>query len=390
MTFSLARPGITYNELAGLIPIRPNQLLNVLVFVQGKSNLPGAYSAPTPYTTFNDFLQDSGAATLAYEKQAVASAFAQYAPIWVIWLKTHSDLQAALDGQDYSGLTCYPYASTLAAAPRNAAYTALLPWVTRNSGEIFGEPSVTVAAGVSSYVTATPQTVTNIQADRALLTLTSPNGHWRYYAPNLPSTVTDGGGTWYMSAACMGAAVQAKRAQIEGIRQPGAGRKCGLNGISPFVPVLFTDAQIGQLTDAKINPIHRLFGVWQPYGASTQATLEAFVSAPARQIFNTIRKGAIQLAQQVQWESIDGQGELFQAAQTIYQAYMYSLWFDGALYGQTPEEAYTIICDETNNPAEDLEAAILSVSLYAIPSPFSQQVEVTTVRQAIGSLTTAT
>lgn len=388
MAFSLANPGVQFTELSGLIPVRPDQTLNILFFIQGRSDLPGDFSPVTGYNTFETFLADCGSTNTvtAYEKQAVFSASLHHDTFYVVWLKTAADLVDALANTEFSALTLYPWASGQTAVPRNAAYTLLLPWVTANSGELFTEPMATT--DTEGYVTATPSTAQTILDDLELISIESQNGHWRFYAPSLPSTFVDNDGTWYLSAAATAAAVLAARVSREGIRQPGAGRKCAISGVSPILQSPFTTAQINQLNAAKVNPIAKINGVWQPYAASTQAIQEAFVSSVARQIFNTIRKGAIQVAETLQFESIDGRGELYQAAQLAFGGLLYRLWADGALFGRTPDESYIVVCDDSNNPPEDLEAAILTVDLYAIPSPFSQQVKIVSVRKAIGSIGT--
>lgn len=386
MAFSLANPGVRYLERADLIPLRPDQELDVLFFIQGRDSLSTAHSNVITYSNYSSFLEaiDVDDTVGAYEKQAVYTAFLHHTPIRVCWLQAHADLTTALNALEYSALVVYPHASTLDLAARNAAYTLLLNWCEDNAGELFTEPLVTVDA--KGYVTATPKTVAAVLTDLAGITIESQNGHWRYYAPSLPSTFTDADGTWYLSAAAIGASVLANRVLVEGIRQPGAGRKCAITGVSPSVDTWFTDDEADTLNESKVNPITQRFGVWQPYAANTQAIQEAFVASTARQIFNTIRKGAEQLGQQLLFESIDGKGELYQAAQQVFNQFMYRLWSDGALFGKSPDTAYLVVCDDTNNPPEDLEANILNVDLYAIPSPNSQQVLITTVRKAIGSI----
>lgn len=385
MTFSFATPGITYAERAGVIPVSATQELYPTFIITGQTSLVGDYGPVTTFATYAEFIAACHADVSAYQRQAVYSAFVHYSPIRVIFIKAHANLQAALDNTtQFLSLLVYPHISTLASGARNTALTALVNWATANCSEVFSEPLVTVD-GVTGYVTATPSTVSNILTDVGNITSTSANGHLRYYAPNLPSSESDGTGRWYLSAAAVGAALTAKRVSREGIRQPGAGPKVPVQNVwSEVVP--FTDPQATQLAQANVNPIHKVNGVWIIFAAATRATEPAFRSSVARQVFNAIQRAVRIAASQLWFESIDGEGELFQEAHTLFSQTLFELWDEGALFGRTADEAYKVVCDFSNNTAITLESQVLKVDIYAIPSPFAQQVEVTSQRLSIGRL----
>lgn len=55
---------------------------------------------------------------------------------------------------------------------------------------------------------------------------------------------------------------------------------------------------------------------------------------------------------------------------TTLQAFLQNLWLDGALYGETPAEAYYVKCDETTNPKSIRDAGRMVTEIgYAINKP---------------------
>jgi hypothetical protein len=43
------------------------------------------------------------------------------------------------------------------------------------------------------------------------------------------------------------------------------------------------------------------------------------------------------------------------------------VWRSGALFGNTPEEAFYVKCDAENNPEEDRDAGVLTVDIGIAP-----------------------
>jgi Bacteriophage tail sheath protein len=48
-------------------------------------------------------------------------------------------------------------------------------------------------------------------------------------------------------------------------------------------------------------------------------------------------------------------------------SFLNNLWMQGALVGATPEQAFFILCDETNNPASSVDEGKLVVDVGIAP-----------------------
>ncbi|HQZ81604.1 MAG TPA: phage tail sheath subtilisin-like domain-containing protein [Pyrinomonadaceae bacterium] len=71
---------------------------------------------------------------------------------------------------------------------------------------------------------------------------------------------------------------------------------------------------------------------------------------------------------------VDGAGRLFRDLRTSGENFLRSLWRDGGLYGKTEGEAFLVVADETNNPAEELELGRVHVQLGVKLSPTAEQI----------------
>jgi phage tail sheath protein FI len=50
------------------------------------------------------------------------------------------------------------------------------------------------------------------------------------------------------------------------------------------------------------------------------------------------------------------------------RAFLTRVWRDGALFGATPDDAFTIQIDELNNPEEDRRNGILNIWIFVRPT----------------------
>lgn len=72
--------------------------------------------------------------------------------------------------------------------------------------------------------------------------------------------------------------------------------------------------------------------------------------------------------------TVDGQGRLFRDLRASATTFLRNLWRAGALYGKTEKDAFTVICDETNNPADELEQGRVHIQLGVKLSPTAEQI----------------
>lgn len=71
---------------------------------------------------------------------------------------------------------------------------------------------------------------------------------------------------------------------------------------------------------------------------------------------------------------VDAAGRLFRDLRSSGKTFLRNLWKAGALYGKTEDEAFIVTADESNNPAEELEAGKVHVQLGVKLSPTAEMV----------------
>jgi hypothetical protein len=71
---------------------------------------------------------------------------------------------------------------------------------------------------------------------------------------------------------------------------------------------------------------------------------------------------------------VDGTGRLFRDIAATGRSFLRTHWQAGAFFGKTEAEAFTVICDESNNPAEQLEQGRVHVQWGVKISPAAEQI----------------
>lgn len=74
------------------------------------------------------------------------------------------------------------------------------------------------------------------------------------------------------------------------------------------------------------------------------------------------------------FSTIDGTGRLFRDLRRTGINFLRPFWEQGALYGRTPEEAFIVVADESNNPPEELEQQRVHVQWGVKISPTAEQI----------------
>jgi hypothetical protein len=125
-----------------------------------------------------------------------------------------------------------------------------------------------------------------------------------------------------------------------------------------------TRAEQGMLNQEGINCI-RLFGregirVW---GARTLADDPEWRYLNVRRLFNMIKESIARSTRWIVFEPNDP--TLWKSIRRDAAAFLTILWRDGALMGQTPEEAFFVKCDAETNPPEIIDAGMV-VTLIGI------------------------
>lgn len=66
--------------------------------------------------------------------------------------------------------------------------------------------------------------------------------------------------------------------------------------------------------------------------------------------------------------------KLFRALRSSAANFLRSAWRDGAFYGDTENEAFVVVCDESNNPQEDLDQGIVRLQAAFKISPTAERI----------------
>lgn len=218
------------------------------------------------------------------------------------------------------------------------------------------------------------------QADALLYN--APRGHVAYYCPWI-TNLDD----LSLPPSSYAVSVALQRFEREGFRQPPAGSKYPLRNCKG-VSLTIKSAEHAVLNnDHGINVIKLTRnGGYQILGARTRTDNKFFNTITDRVIFNVLLETLRNVYDGMTFESIDGQLELFRAIRRTGLSVLARLWDAGALFGASPQEAFEIICDRSNNSDTDLENGRVNITIYAVPSPFVEKLVATVNRVAIGEV----
>jgi phage tail sheath protein FI len=121
------------------------------------------------------------------------------------------------------------------------------------------------------------------------------------------------------------------------------------------------------LNPAQVNCI-RSFGangirIW---GARTlAATDQSWRYINVRRLFIFIEESIRRGTQWVVFEPNDS--DLWARVKRTVGSFLHGLWMQGALVGQTPDQAFFVLCDESNNPASSVDEGKLIVDVGIAP-----------------------
>lgn len=127
-----------------------------------------------------------------------------------------------------------------------------------------------------------------------------------------------------------------------------------------------TKAEQGMLNPIGVNCI-RPFGtrgirVW---GARTLSSDSEWRYVNVRRLFNTIEDAIISGTQYVVFEPNDQR--LWAGVTRTVSSFLRGMWRDGALMGESPEQAFFVKCDAENNPPESVDEGKLIIEVGIAP-----------------------
>lgn len=222
---------------------------------------------------------------------------------------------------------------------------------------------------------------TPAQAQTEGQTYSAPFGHLAYYYPYLIDTNED-----ELPPSGAVAAIALRRYQEQGFQQPPAGAKYPVRGVVD-VKYRVKKAQQAVVNSLGINVVRYLpnTGV-VVYGARSRSSNPLYRFINTRVILAVLIGTLRQAFDTDVFTAVDGQGILFSRLKETTNAVCYRLYIGGALYGATPEEAFFVKADRENNPALDLEAGVVRMDVFVVPSPTMERLLISVNRTAIGQI----
>ncbi|GAA0815912.1 phage tail sheath family protein [Spirilliplanes yamanashiensis] len=127
-----------------------------------------------------------------------------------------------------------------------------------------------------------------------------------------------------------------------------------------------TKGEHDQLNPDGVNCIRSFPGqgirVW---GARTLSSDPEWRYLNVRRLFNYVEKSILNGTNWVVFEPNDP--KLWDSVKRTITMFLRRVWRDGALFGQTPAQAFFVKCDAENNPAENRDAGMLTVEIGIAP-----------------------
>lgn len=225
-------------------------------------------------------------------------------------------------------------------------------------------------------------TVAELQTEAA--TYVSPQGHVAYYAPFL----TDLEGQPVPPSAAI-AAMATKRFREEGFHQPFAGAKYPIQGVLN-VATKFGNQEQETLNPLGVNLIRNLRNKGIVCWAMRTRSADPFYRFANTRIIMNVLNGTLRRGFDFDlFSAIDGQGVLLSRIEETARAVCDQLWRGKALFGNSPDEAYEVVCSFENNNANQLEQGNVLVQVFVAPSPAVEKILINTVRVSIGQVQAA-
>lgn len=221
--------------------------------------------------------------------------------------------------------------------------------------------------------------VTAAKSERA--TFVSPRGNC---ISSFPYLINLSGANVPSSLAHIGVALRRMRA--EGFVQPPAGVNYPVYGIKGTT-VNINAASQDQLNPLGINCIRTLPNKGTVvYGARTLATSTYYRFAAVRVILNVLAGTLQDSFDGFILSTIDGQGVMLSRIRQTANNVCEILRLAGGLYGATPEQAYLVVCDNTNNTLDGLESGTVQLDVVVKPSPTMEVLNITVSRASLSTV----
>ena len=153
--------------------------------------------------------------------------------------------------------------------------------------------------------------------------------------------------------------------ETRGVWKAPAGIDASLGNVTPAVAL--SSADIGVLTRMNVNAIRRLpqrgTVVW---GARTMSSNTDFRYVPVRRLILHIEQSILSLQQ---WSVLQpDNASTWNAVTVSVNAFLNTLWRQGALAGTRPQDAYFVRCDASTMSQDDIDNGRLIVMVGVAPT----------------------
>jgi hypothetical protein len=219
------------------------------------------------------------------------------------------------------------------------------------------------------------------ELDTLKRTVGSFYGHAAFYAPYVKN-LSDR----FVPSSSFVAGIACGRFVNEGFQQPPAGSRYPLRGVTGLK--FNITAQQQEVTYALgLNPIRSLpnrgIVVW---GARTLSSSPLFRFVNTRVILNVLIDVMNRSFDDILFESIDSAGTVYSRVKSIANQVLNQFYRQGALFGNRSEQAYLVVCGDSNNSAALLEQGTVRMDAYVATSPTLERLAITIVRTPVGQV----
>lgn len=372
-------PGTYVTEdAAGFIPVEIASFARTYIFGVAAGGTVTTRNTPHQVTSEADFTNNFGASTGSLPS---IQAFFNNNPLGVLYfinvlkqgggLATPAEwvtaIGAAIDDDTPIGILIAPEAfqTLTSSTDRLAVCNKLRDVAEINRMVVFADSGSTIATGAAAIVEAA--------------TYTTARGHVAYYTPYLKdlNSVT-------VPASGAVAGLATRRYREQGFQEPPAGAQFAIRGVLDVV-TRYKSIDQETMSPAGVNVIRNLRnkGI-VTWGARTRSVNPYFRFINTRVILNVLEETLEPAFDYMIFNSV--RGETFTRIKETINVVCYRLWQAGALYGNTPGDAYGVICEDVNNPAIDLEAGILRADVWVVPAPTLERLFIQVNRTTIGQV----
>ena len=206
-------------------------------------------------------------------------------------------------------------------------------------------------------------------------------GHLAYYAPHVINEEDIS-----VPASAYVAGIACSRNVTEGFQQPPAGIRYPLRGaLGLKFPITSQQQEITYALG--LNAIRALpnkgIVVW---GARTLSSNPLFKFINTRVILNVLIDAMSRSFDDILFEQIDSSGSIYSRVIAIASTILNQFYRQGALFGNRPEQAYAVICNDSNNSPELLEQGTVRCDIYVATSPTLERILISVARTPAGQV----